>query len=185
MVFGVLWINSPRHKNNHTLCWLPLTTHTITTHCSHHRFFLPTHHDHPFPQIIFFLLPCIQKFWVKGVQNKNIFDWRIHYPQCLSNLEAIGRKHFVKALPSEYSSSSTLRIFFSALPIFLIIFPQNIHLCPLNILLYWENHGVFIFHDDACPINRGFSSLWLVEELSNNERACINTARMYKYCENV
>ena len=100
--------------------------------------FMPPHHDldHPFPQIILFLLPCIQKFWVKGVQNKNIFDWRIHYPQCLSNLEAIGRKHFVKALPSEYSSSSTLRIFFSALPIFLIIFPQNIHLCPLNILLY-------------------------------------------------
>ena len=23
MVFGVLRINSPRHKNNHTLCWLP------------------------------------------------------------------------------------------------------------------------------------------------------------------
>ena len=75
---------------------------------------LPTYHDHHFPQIIFFLLPCILKFWVKGVQNKNIFDWRIHYPQCLSNLEAIGRKHFVKALPSKYSSSSTLRIFFSA-----------------------------------------------------------------------
>ena len=145
---------------------------------------MPPHHDlgHLFPQIILFLLPCIQKFWVKGVQNKNIFDCRIHYPQCLSNLEAIGRKHFVKALPSEYSSSSTLRIFFSALPIFLIIFPQNIHLCPLNILLYWENHGVFIFHDDACPINRGFSSLWLVEELSNNKRVCIYTARMYKYC---
>ena len=77
---------------------------------------MPPHHYHAFPQIIFFILPCIQKFWVKGVQNKNIFDCRIHYPQCLSNLEAIGRKHFVKALPSEYSFSSTLRIFFSALP---------------------------------------------------------------------
>ena len=186
MVFGVLWINSPRQKtttlyadfHHHSHYHNPLQSSQVFTE-------LPTYHDHHFPQIIFFLLPCILKFWVKGVQNKNIFDWRIHYPQCLSNLEAIGRKHFVKALPSEYSSSSTLRIFFSALPIFLIIFPQNIHLCPLNILLYWENHGVFIFHDDACPINRGFSSLWLVEELSNNERACINTARMYKYCENV
>ena len=112
MVFGVLRINSPRHKNNHTLCWLPppLTPSQPITGfyrdaSSSWSSFSP---DHLFP------FPCIQKFWVKGVQNKNIFDWRIHYPQCLSNLEAIGRKHFVKALPSKYSSSSTLRIFFSA-----------------------------------------------------------------------
>ena len=128
MVFGVLRINPPRHKNNHT----STTTHTITTHCSHHRFL----QNCLLIIIIFFLLPCIQKFWVKGVQNTNIFDWRIHYPQCLSNLEAIGRKHFVKALPSEYSFSSTLRIFFSALPIFFFISPQDIHLCSQNILLY-------------------------------------------------
>ena len=46
------------------------TTHTITTHCSHHRFFLPTHHDHPFPQIIVFLLPCILSSGSKESKTK-------------------------------------------------------------------------------------------------------------------
>ena len=47
---------------------------------SHHH---PQHHHCSF-------LPIPEFFRVNGIQNKNIFDWRNHYPQCLSNLDRSG-----------------------------------------------------------------------------------------------
>ena len=120
MVFGVLRIDPPRHKNNHT----STTTYTITTHCSHHRFLQRCHAssswssfspDHLFPFTLYSK--------VLGQRSPKQKYFRLENPLSSMFIQFGGdrEKTLCKSI---------------ALRIFLFVYPQNILQCPPNILLH-------------------------------------------------
>ena len=165
MVFGVLRINSPRHKNNHTLCWLPppLTPSQPITGfyrdaSSSWSSFSP---DHLFPFTLYSK--------VLGQRSPKQKYFRLENPLSSMFIQFGGdrEKTLCKSI---------------ALRIFLFVYPQNILQCPPNILLHLPSKYSPLSSEYSSLLRKpwcfyisrwrlshywGFSSLWLVEELSN------------------
>ena len=122
MVFGVQKINSPRHKNNHTLCWLPppltpsqpiaVITGFYKDASSSWSSFSP---DHLFPFTLYSK--------VLGQRSPKQKYFRLENPLSSMFIQFGGdrEKTLCKSI---------------ALRIFLFVYPQNILQCPPNILLH-------------------------------------------------